>query len=206
VFNSSFYSIPAQRLVEQWAHLTPPAFVFNVKLHKLLSRHSCELKMLPKDVREKAETKRDRVILTPEIEAATAQRFLESIEPFERAGKLGVLLLQLSPGYSPNCHKVAELDQLSSRPVAIELRNRNWVEGEQLEETAGYFRDHHATLVSVDALKSDHFNVMPPLDVVTNPEVAYVRLHGRNEQGYLKGKSVAERFDYKYSVEELEDI
>ena len=47
--NSSFYAIPAQRLVEQWVHLTPPAFLFNVKLHKLLSRHSSEVKLLPKD-------------------------------------------------------------------------------------------------------------------------------------------------------------
>src|SRR4051812_46331423 len=46
--NSSFYSIPEPRLSEQWAAITPAGFVFNVKLHKLLSRHACELKMLPK--------------------------------------------------------------------------------------------------------------------------------------------------------------
>jgi uncharacterized protein YecE (DUF72 family) len=208
--NSSFYSIPAKRLVEQWVHLTPAGFVFNVKLPKLLFRHSCELKMLPKDLQEQAEIKRDRVILTPEIEALTAQRFLENIEPFEQAGKLGVLLLQLSPSFSPKAHRLAELDslldQLAPRSLAVELRNRNWVEGEQLEETTGYFRSHHTTLVSVDAPKSEHFNVMPAVDVVTNPEAAYLRLHGRNEQGYLKGKSVAERFDYKYSEKELDEV
>jgi uncharacterized protein YecE (DUF72 family) len=201
--NSSFYAIPNQRLVEQWVHLTPPGFIFDVKLHKLLSRHSCELKMLPKDLPDKAETKRDRVILTPEIEAAVTQRFLENIQPFADAKKLGVLLLQLSPSYSPKTHRLDELasllNQLSLHSVAVELRNRNWVEGEQLEETAEFFRGHHATLVSVDAPRSEHFNVMPAVDVVTNPEVAYLRLHGRNEQGYLQGKSVAERFDYKYS-------
>jgi uncharacterized protein YecE (DUF72 family) len=54
--NSSFYSIPERRLAEQWAAITPAGFTFNVKLHKLLSRHSCELKMLPKDLKETAET------------------------------------------------------------------------------------------------------------------------------------------------------
>jgi uncharacterized protein YecE (DUF72 family) len=41
--NSVFYAIPNQRLVEQWVHFTPPGFIFNVKLHKLVSRHSCGL-------------------------------------------------------------------------------------------------------------------------------------------------------------------
>jgi uncharacterized protein YecE (DUF72 family) len=36
--------------------------------------------------------------------------------------------------------------------------------------------------------------------------VAYVRAHGRNERGYLTGKSVAERFGWRYSDEELEEI
>jgi len=30
---------------------------------------------------------------------------------------------------------------------------------------------------------------MPAIDVVTNPSVAYLRLHGRNEHGYISGKS-----------------
>jgi len=56
--------------------VTPPDFVFNVKLHKLLSRHSCEKKMLPTDLQKLAKPHRaGRVILTPEMETATAERF-----------------------------------------------------------------------------------------------------------------------------------
>ena len=47
---------------------------------------------------------------------------------------------------------------------------------------------------------------MPALNVVTNPTTAYLRLHGRNEHAYLTGKTVAERFDYDYSDDELEDV
>ena len=47
---------------------------------------------------------------------------------------------------------------------------------------------------------------MPAIDAVTNPELAYMRMHGRNTEGYLKGKSVAERFDWDYSEDELKEI
>ena len=44
------------------------------------------------------------------------------------------------------------------------------------------------------------------LDAVTDDEIAYLRLHGRNTDGYLKGKSVAERFGWRYEDDELEEI
>jgi uncharacterized protein YecE (DUF72 family) len=40
VVNATFYALPALRTVERWAAITPPGFVFDVKLHRLLSRHS----------------------------------------------------------------------------------------------------------------------------------------------------------------------
>src|SRR5437879_11600016 len=43
--NSSFYSVPDPRLVERWIHNTPDDFVFDVKLHQLLSQHSTNLKL-----------------------------------------------------------------------------------------------------------------------------------------------------------------
>jgi uncharacterized protein YecE (DUF72 family) len=209
--NSSFYAIPDQRLVAQWNRVTPADFVFDVKLHKLLSRHSCELKMLPKEIQRIAKTTmKNRVILTPEIEAVVAGKLIEAIHPLEEARKLGVLLLQLSPSFSPRNNRLDELgsllNQLSPRSIAVELRNRNWVEGDQLEQTTLFFRNHGVALVSVDAPKSKHFNVMPPIDVLTNPRVSYLRLHGRNEHGYISGKSVADRFDWDYSEDELGEI
>jgi len=208
--NSSFYGIPEKRQVEQWCRITPPDFTFNVKLHKLLSRHSCEKKMLPLRLHEIAETRgNDRVKLTPEIEAATAKAFLEAIQPFQDAGKLGALLLQLSPTFSPRQNRLDELepllDLMAAYSVVVELRNWNWVEGDHLAETTGFLRERRVTLVSVDAPQAENFNIMPALDVVTNPSLAYLRLHGRNAHGYISGKSVAERFDYDYRDDELED-
>ena len=47
---------------------------------------------------------------------------------------------------------------------------------------------------------------MPTVELVTTPELAYYRLHGRNVQGYVRGRTVATRFNYLYSDEELEEI
>ena len=47
---------------------------------------------------------------------------------------------------------------------------------------------------------------MPPIDAVTRDDLAYVRIHGRNTDGYMTGKTVAERFGWRYEDRELEEI
>src|SRR4051794_37478118 len=142
--NSSFYAIPDRSTVRRWAEVTPDGFTFDVKAHRALSRHSAGLDSLPKDMRDAAESnERGRVILTPELERELARRMLEELQPLAGAGKLGAFLVQLTPAFSPGRHELAELDglleALQPHPVAIELRNRNWVEGERLEATMSWF-------------------------------------------------------------------
>jgi uncharacterized protein YecE (DUF72 family) len=48
--------------------------------------------------------------------------------------------------------------------------------------------------------------IMPPVDAVTDSRLAYFRAHGRNLEGYVRGRSVAERFGYDYSDDELREI
>jgi uncharacterized protein YecE (DUF72 family) len=198
--------------VERWCRSTPDDFVFDVKLHQLLSRHSANLKLLPPALQKKAEADaKGRVKLTPEIEAAMIEEFRRPLDILRGVGKLGALLLQLSPGFSPKKHQLGELDDLldalADYSVAVELRNRNWVEGDKLEATLDFFRKHFATLVSVDAPAERHFTIMPPeLDALTNPELAYLRLHGRDAHAYTTGKTVAARFNYDYSDEEIIEV
>ena len=123
---------------------------------------------------------------------------------------MGALLLQLSPAFGPRHHSLADLDHLlgllADHRVAVELRNRSWVVGQQLEKTIAYFTKHRVAFVTVDAPESNHFMVMPNLDVVTTARLAYLRAHGRNATGYVRGRTVADRFDYQYSDEELEEL
>jgi uncharacterized protein YecE (DUF72 family) len=48
--------------------------------------------------------------------------------------------------------------------------------------------------------------LLPLIDAVTNPSVAYLRAHGRNLEGYTRGHTVAERFAYRYDDDELEEL
>jgi uncharacterized protein YecE (DUF72 family) len=210
--NSTFYSVPDARLVERWCRSTPDGFVFDVKLHQLLSRHSANLKLLPPALQKKAEADATgRVKLTAKIEAAMIEELRRPLEILRGEGKLGALLLQLSPGFSPKKHQLGELDDLlgalANYYIAIELRNRNWVEGDHLESTLDFFRKHSASLVSVDAPAEPHFTIMPPeLNAITNPALAYLRLHGRDARAYTTGKTVAARFNYDYSDEEIDEV
>jgi uncharacterized protein YecE (DUF72 family) len=150
------------------------------------------------------------VRLTPDLERELVARTLDAVRPLEHAGKLGAFLLQLTPSFSPSRHALDELaglvDALGDHALAIEFRHRGWVEGERLEHTLDWLSDHRAAFVAVDAPKEVHVPIMPDVDAVTNPDLAYIRLHGRNAEGYLKGKSVAERFGWDYSEEELEEV
>ena len=208
--NSSFYAVPVARQMERWCGEVPRDFVFDVKLHRLLSRHSTALQTLPPDLRKGVKVNGDKVVLTPQLEQAVARRFLEELEPLRASGHLGALLLQLSPSFSPRDHSLEELqglmEALRGHRVAVELRNRNWATKEQLPETEEFFKRNKTTFVCVDAPREAHFMILPSIDVVTNPELVYLRLHGRNAKGYISGKTVATRFDYKYSDDELAEL
>ena len=135
---------------------------------------------------------------------------LEAVEPLAAAGKLRCLLLQCSPAFSPHAHRLDELDSLlaalAPHPVAVELRHRSWVSPERLEATLGWMSERSAVWVAVDAPTGRQVTIMPGIDAVTRPGLAYLRAHGRNAKGYVSGRSVAERFGWRYGDEELAEI
>jgi uncharacterized protein YecE (DUF72 family) len=209
--NSTFYAVPSPSTVARWAQETPDDFTFDVKLHRLLSRHSADLKSLPPALRDDATTNaRGRVRLTPELEAALADRIAESVAPLD--DKLATFLLQLSPAFEPRQNELDELAALVARlnrtaPVAVELRNRFWLTDRRREDTLRWFEDHEVAFVCVDMPEGSNApTLMPNLDAATRRDVAYLRAHGRNLQGYLRGRSVAERFAHRYEDEELDEL
>jgi uncharacterized protein YecE (DUF72 family) len=168
--------------------------------------------LLPPALQKTAETDaKGKVKLTARIEKAMIEQFRRAIEILRGEGKLGALLLQLSPAFSPKRHQLGELEELlgafDEYRLAVELRNRNWVEGENLEPTLEFLRAHSATMVLVDAPAEKHFTIMPPeLNEITNPGLAYLRLHGRDARAYTTGKTVAARFNYDYSDDEIGEV
>ena len=199
-------------MVERWCAATPTDFTFDLKLHQLFSFHSTPAKLLPPDLQKRAEMDaRENVTSTPDLQEALLKTFLRATSILRKAGKLGVLLLQLSPAFSPRKHELNELEplieMLNGYELAIEFRNRNWAIGDQLQSTIDFVRKPGAIFVNVDAPQSDHFTVMrSDVDEVTNANVAYLRLHGRNAKAYITGKTVAARFDYDYNEKEIAEV
>jgi uncharacterized protein YecE (DUF72 family) len=98
------------------------------------------------------------------------------------------------------------IEELRPYRVAVEFRHRGWVEGKRREAVLEFLREQGAVFVSVDSPPGKHVPILPPIDAVTCEELAYLRCHGRNTEGYMRGRSVAERFDYDYPDNELEEI
>jgi uncharacterized protein YecE (DUF72 family) len=207
--DSAFYALPARRSVARWAELTPDGFSFDIKLHRLLSRHAAPLSSLPRDLRDDVElTERGRVVLDERLQEALCERTLEVFAPLHEAGRLTAFLLQLTPAFRPPDHKLEELEAvvhaLAPVPVAVELRHRAWLRDE--DATLAWYREAGAAFVCVDAPRVDAPVAMPPLDAVTRSDLTYLRAHGRNAEGYLRGRSAAERFDWRYTDAELDEL
>src|SRR5436309_6850805 len=154
--NSTFYSEPGASMVCLCCALPTDDFTFDVKLHQLFSFHSTPAKLLPPDLQRRVETDtKGKVKPTRDIQEALMKAFLRAMAIFRSAGKMGMLLLQLSPAFSPRKHELNELkpliEMLNGYELAIEFRNRNWAIGDQLQSTIDFLRKHGAIFVNVDA-------------------------------------------------------
>src|SRR5438874_10603268 len=50
--DAPYYALPVAKNVELWAARTPPGFVFDVKANALMTGHACEVKRLPRALRD----------------------------------------------------------------------------------------------------------------------------------------------------------
>ena len=185
--NASYYAVPKAASVRKWIDATPPDFFFDVRLHRVISQ-------------------------SPQKSAGDGRLlsyFLEGVRPLVEAKKLGAFLLVLSPNFAPQRHRLDELNalvgKLAPHPLAIELRHRGWVEGKARAATLGWFRERGVTWVAVDMPPIAGSDLMPAVDEVTNPQLSYLRLHGRN-LGWLDGKTAAAKHTYAYTEEDLREI
>src|SRR3954452_14727009 len=154
--NSTFYALPDGRTVRRWADVTPDDFTFDIKLHRLLSRHAAPPDSLPRELRKGIDvTPRGRVVLTERLQERMAQETLEAVAPLKEAGKLSSLLLQLSPAFEPRKHHLVELEplleSLAPQRVAGAFRPRAGGKPDRLEDVLQFLEQHAAAFVAVDA-------------------------------------------------------
>lgn len=127
------------------------------------------------------------------------QLYRQGIEPLGE--RLIAVLVQLPPDFhrtTANRRYLATLlDGLAPLPVAVEFRHDSWVADSVFAE----LERRRLTLVTVD--EPELPGLFPTLDVVTNPDLFYVRFHGRNVRGWRSG-NMQKKFDHNYVEDELQ--
>ena len=208
--NSTYYRLPEQGMVENWAERTPPGFTMHVKAFGVMTRHPVKIDQLPPDLRNVPTDTRGRIDRPPrEYRAEVFRRFREALEPLRVAGKLGGILMQFPPYvvYRPQSLEYLEWskEQLEDDEMLVEFRHASWLDEENRADTLRFLEEHGMTYVIVDAPQTGGKNVLPTVIAATS-ETAYVRFHGRNAETWNKRTgSAAERFDYLYSEDELRE-
>lgn len=146
--NNTFYHLPEEKTFDRWREGTPDDFLIAVKF----SRYGSHIKRL-KDPEEPIQTFLSR-----------AKRL---------APKLGPILVQLPPRWSPNLERLARFLDASPREYrwAIEFRDAAWL----TEATFRLLRDHGAALVVHDRV-DDH-----PRELTA--DWTYLRFHGESYGG-----------------------
>jgi uncharacterized protein YecE (DUF72 family) len=213
--DSTYYAPPAEQQAALWAQRTPDGFRFDVKAYSLLTGHPTKPQSLWKDLRDElpAEVQEKRNLyakdLSPEAMAEAWRRFESALRPLHDAGRLGAVLFQYPPWFTPRKDNRAEIEALRDRlpdyRVCVEFRSARWLAEERdRERTLGLLEDRGLTSVSVDAPEASG---LPRLFALTTPDLFVVRFHGRSDSTWKGGaRTAAERFRYLYSEEELREL
>jgi uncharacterized protein YecE (DUF72 family) len=177
--NSSYYGSPKPTTTRSWLEQVSgnPQFRFTAKL---LHNFTHERKPAPKDEAE----------------------FRDGMAPLVEAGKLGALLIQFPWSFKNEPETATYLWKLLQRfadyPLVIEVRHSSWITDDVLNILA----ERGIGIANIDQ-PLFHRSVKPAAHATA--KIAYVRLHGRNyQQWFSKTADVRARYDYLYSVEELE--
>lgn len=180
--NSTFYRPPVMRISLSWVKKVQgfPDFLFAVKLHQTFTHTRKDFSQ--KDVDE----------------------FKLGIEPLVSAGRLAAILLQFPWSFTntvANMNYLIKLFELfSGLPLALEVRHGTWEDRKFCELLA----EHKVCFVNIDQPLISHS--IAPSAIVTHPEFAYVRLHGRNYKDWFReGAGRDARYNYLYSKSELVD-
>ncbi len=175
--NYTWYQMPKAATMERMLPRVPAGFGFAAKLTRSMTHE-----------------------IDPDGWRSQVGLFRNGIAPLVQAGRLLAVLIQLPPSFKRDRQHRLYLSQLletlAGLPLAVEFRHRSWAVDRVFVE----LENRGVTLVTVDVPNLP--DLFPPLDVVTNPDLFYIRFHGRNARGWRSG-NMQKQFDYDYSADEL---
>ncbi|WP_240204920.1 DUF72 domain-containing protein [Variovorax sp. PDNC026] len=211
--DSSYYAMPSEENSRLWVERTPEGFTFNVKAFRLFTGHLTQTEVLPADLCLQLGTNR-RVYckdVGDDIKDEMWERFAGALEPLRAAGSLGLIHFQLPPSVRLGRRLMQHVEEcirrLPGHPVSVEFGHKDWRQGpERVADTLAWLRDIGAVHTVVDG-PQEAVNSVPAVWEATHPEIALVRLHGRNNIAYnMSMNSAAERFEYDYLDDELAEL
>jgi len=212
--DSTYYFPPTPELTRRWVENSPPGFTMNVKAFSLLTGHPTRPNALWPDIREaikepfvgKRNVYPDH--LPDDAVEEVWRRFAFALDPLREGSKLGAVLMQYPPWFTPRRDNRVELRRMRERlpgvPVCVEFRSPLWLASDDDRDlTEGLLRELALSLVVVDAPPTSGLATV--LDV-TDDDLAVVRFHGRADDTWkADNASAAERFRYFYDDEELRE-
>ncbi len=186
--DSTYYSFPGEKTINSWISKVQGKedFLYSLKFPKEVTHD-------PDGITEKS--------------IQTARDFVSKvILPIKNSGMFGSALLQMSPFLDPmkNGEILGKLEDLftsiySNYRIAIEVRNRSFLDTSVLPSFLSILKKFNVALVSVDSPGLPYF-------YYPTSTFSYIRFHGRNAdlwfgKGELKGR--LNKYDYLYSEQEL---
>ena len=175
--NYTWYQMPRSEAIERQRRQVPEGFLFTTKLTRSLTHE-----------------------IDPEQWPVQADNYRKGVASLLQTGQLTAILVQLSFSFRRTLQNrkylAILLDKLKGLPLAVEFRHRSWA----VDRVFSELEHRRITLVNVD--EPNLPGLFPSLDVVTNPDLFYVRFHGRNAKGWRTG-NMQQQFDYDYSDDEL---
>jgi uncharacterized protein YecE (DUF72 family) len=180
--NSTFYRPPPVRMSWSWIKRVEgyPDFLFTVKLHQIFTHQRKGF-----SVKEVAE-------------------FKGGIEPLKAHNRLAAILIQFPWSFARTSAHIGYLIHLfklfEDFPLALEIRHSTWDNAEFYD----LLSEHNVSFCNIDQPVIG--KSIKPSAHSTNPDLSYVRLHGRNYKNWFNEKAGRdERYNYMYSTDELED-
>ncbi|HEX5687403.1 MAG TPA: DUF72 domain-containing protein [Ideonella sp.] len=215
--DSSFFALPEPLHAQLWAQRTPANFVFNVKAFRLLTGHQTPPQVFPPDIKPHLPPLTGRkknyyyADLPGDLRDELWRRFILALAPLKDAGKLRAVHFQFAPWVTDEpawrAHVEHCVERMAGHLLAVEFRNQTWLNDRQAGNTLAWERELGVVHVVVDEPQGVG-NYAQGVWAVTNPQLAVVRLHGRNAETWTgKGTTASsERFNYEYSDGELEEL
>lgn len=175
--NSTYYAIPQLPVVKNMIAKTGEGFLFSVKANQEMTH-------------------------TRQNENSVFTAFIEMLRPFIDDYKLGCVLAQFPYSFGFTRQNVDYIklfrERLGELPVVVEFRNAQWIKPDIFD----FLHSYNLGFCCVDEPKLPQ--LLPPVAEVTS-NTGYVRFHGRNANKWWQHEHAYERYDYTYSVEELDE-